>query len=155
VGLARSGGQAPLPRSGAPKAQGLTAWPNAKRVLVWPEAIHPDTVRQIKSRILHVEVVPIGAGIARVILRFGFTEKPNVPAALRGAAHHHDALALDPDTATYYVGRQTVVATRAQAGMALWREMVFAMLNRNAELTADYFCIPASQVVEIGSSVEI
>jgi KUP system potassium uptake protein len=102
-----------------------------------------------------VEVVPIGAGIARVILRFGFTEKPNVPKALRGAAHRHDALMLDPDTATYYVGRQTVVATRAQAGMALWREMVFAMLNRNAELTADYFCIPAPQVVEIGSSVEI
>ena len=29
------------------------------------------------------------------------------------------------------------------------------MLNRNAELTADYFCIPAPQVVEIGSSIEI
>jgi KUP system potassium uptake protein len=39
--------------------------------------------------------------------------------------------------------------------MAFWREVVFAMLNRNAELTADYFCIPASQIVEIGSSIEI
>jgi len=29
------------------------------------------------------------------------------------------------------------------------------MLNRNAELTADYFCIPAPQVDEIGNSVEI
>jgi KUP system potassium uptake protein len=29
------------------------------------------------------------------------------------------------------------------------------MLNRKSELTADYFCIPAAQVVEIGSSVEI
>lgn len=57
--------------------------------------------------------------------------------------------------ATYYVGRQTVIANREQAGMALWREMIFAMLNRNSELTADYFCIPATQVVEIGSSVEI
>jgi KUP system potassium uptake protein len=33
--------------------------------------------------------------------------------------------------------------------------MIFAMLNRNAELTADYFNIPASQVIEIGSSIEI
>jgi hypothetical protein len=44
-------------------------------------------------------------------------------------------LDFDPKDATYYVGRQTVIATRAHAGMALWREMVFAMLNRNAELT--------------------
>jgi len=48
-----------------------------------------------------------------------------------------------------------VIATQAQAGMALWREMIFAMLNCNSELTAGYFCIPAAQVVEIGSSVEI
>jgi KUP system potassium uptake protein len=39
--------------------------------------------------------------------------------------------------------------------MAFWREVIFAMLNRNAELTADYFCIPAAQVVEIGSTIEI
>jgi KUP system potassium uptake protein len=102
-----------------------------------------------------VHLVPIGNGVRRLILRLGFTEKPNVPAALRLAARAHHLTDLDPDTITYYVGRQTVVATRALPGMAFWREAIFAMLNRNAELTADYFCIPASQVVEIGSSIEI
>jgi KUP system potassium uptake protein len=102
-----------------------------------------------------VHLSPIGAGIERLVLRLGFTEKPHVPSALRLAASHHHLHDLDPDTATYYVGRQTVVATRARPGMALWREVVFAMLNRNAELTADYFCIPASQVVEIGNTIEI
>jgi KUP system potassium uptake protein len=102
-----------------------------------------------------VHLVPIGNGVRRLILRLGFTEKPNVPAALRLAARNHHLTDLDPDTITYYVGRQTVVATRALPGMAFWREAIFAMLNRNAELTADYFCIPASQVVEIGSSIEI
>ena len=102
-----------------------------------------------------VHVAPIGAGIQRVILRLGFTEKPNVPDGLRLAIAQRRVPDFDPEDATYYVGRQTVIATRAHAGMALWREMVFAMLNRNAELTADYFCIPAPQVVEIGSSVEI
>ena len=101
------------------------------------------------------QLIPIGAGVQRLILRLGFTEKPHVPTALRLAASHHHLPDLDPDQATYYVGRQTVVATRARPGMALWREVVFAMLNRNAELTADYFCIPAAQVVEIGSSIEI
>ena len=93
--------------------------------------------------------------VQRLVLRLGFTEKPNVPATLRFAAARLDLPDLDPGTITYYVGRQTVVATRTLAGMAFWREVIFAMLNRNAELTADYFCIPASQVVEIGSSIEI
>jgi KUP system potassium uptake protein len=102
-----------------------------------------------------VHLVPIGAGIERVILRLGFTEEPNVPAGLRLAMVQHRIPDFDPERVTYYVGRQTVVATKARTGMALWREIIFAMLNRNAELTADYFCIPAPQVVEIGSSVEI
>jgi KUP system potassium uptake protein len=102
-----------------------------------------------------VHLVPIGAGIERLILRLGFTEEPNVPAELRLAIAQHQIPDFDPERVTYYVGRQTVVATKARTGMALWREIIFAMLNRNAELTADYFGIPAPQVVEIGSSVEI
>jgi KUP system potassium uptake protein len=39
--------------------------------------------------------------------------------------------------------------------MAVWRETLFAILNRNAERSAAYFCIPASQVVEIGAELEI
>src|ERR671913_60101 len=100
-----------------------------------------------------VHLADIGAGVQRLVLRLGFTEEPHVPSALRHAAASHHLADLDPDTITYYVGRQTVVATKARAGMAFWREVVFAMLNRDAELTADYFCIPASQVVEIGSSI--
>ena len=99
-----------------------------------------------------LHLTPIGeGGVQRLVLRLGFTEKPNVPATLRFAAARLDLPDLDPDIITYHVGRQTVVATRTLAGMAFWREVIFAMLNRNAELTADYFCIPASQAVEIGA----
>ena len=87
---------------------------------------------------------PVGAGIQRLILRLGFTEEPNVPAELRAAALQYQIRDLDPETVTYYVGRQTVVATRARPGMAFWREIVFSMLNRNSELTADYFGIPGA-----------
>jgi KUP system potassium uptake protein len=116
-------------------------------VVVTDEPTVPDEER--------TQIAPIGAGIQRLILRIGFTEEPNVPSGLRLAAIHHHIPNLDPENVTYYVGRQTVVATRARAGMAFWRELIFVMLNRNAELTADYFCIPAPQVVEIGGSVEI
>ena len=40
-------------------------------------------------------------------------------------------------------------------GMAVWREQVFAAMQRNAERSANYFCIPGGQAVEVGFEVEI
>ena len=102
-----------------------------------------------------MQVVELGHGIQRLIFHAGFMEKPNVPAAIRLAADRGVISKLDEETITYYVGRQTVIPTESHPGMAIWREMLFATLNRNAELTADYFCIPAGQVVEIGIPIEI
>ena len=102
-----------------------------------------------------MQVVALGHGIQRLIFHAGFMEKPNVPAAIRLAADRGVISKLDEEAITYYVGRQTVIATESHPGMAIWREMLFATLNRNAELTADYFCIPAGQVVEIGIPIEI
>jgi KUP system potassium uptake protein len=100
-------------------------------------------------------VSAVGEGICRAVHYIGFMDKPDVPRAVRLAAAKGHLPNLDPDRVTYYVGRQTVIPSERRAGMALWREVLFATLNRNAELTADYFCIPVGQVVEIGIPVEI
>jgi KUP system potassium uptake protein len=102
-----------------------------------------------------LKVTPVGEGIYRIVNRIGFMDKPNAPDAVRLAARSGALPDFDPDHLTYYVGRQTVIATEHRPGMALWREILFATLNRNAELTADYFCIPVGQVVEIGIPIEI
>jgi KUP system potassium uptake protein len=39
--------------------------------------------------------------------------------------------------------------------MWVWRESLYAFMQRNAERSAAYFCIPATQVVEIGIEIEI
>ena len=39
--------------------------------------------------------------------------------------------------------------------MAVWRETVFAFLQRNAERSAAFFGVPARQVVEFGTEIEI
>jgi KUP system potassium uptake protein len=39
--------------------------------------------------------------------------------------------------------------------MWVWREALYAFMQRNAERSAAYFCIPAAQVVEIGIELEI
>jgi KUP system potassium uptake protein len=103
----------------------------------------------------HLKLVPIGDGIERLIVHIGFMEKPNVPTAIRRAIAQGLLPGVDPEEITYFVGRQTVIPTKARPGMALWREVLFATLNRNAELSADYFCIPAAQTIEVGIPIEI
>jgi KUP system potassium uptake protein len=39
--------------------------------------------------------------------------------------------------------------------MWVWREVLYAIMQRNAERSAAYFGIPAAQVVEIGVEIEI
>jgi KUP system potassium uptake protein len=56
---------------------------------------------------------------------------------------------------SYYIGRETVIPTAKIPGMWLWREALYAFMQRNAERSADYFCIPAAQVVAIGIEIEI
>ena len=102
-----------------------------------------------------IEARPIAGGVSRVLLHYGFMESPDVPEALRLAAGRGLLPGADLDDATYYLGRDTVIATHKVPGMAVWREELFAILNRNAERSAVYFCVPANQVVEIGIEIEI
>ena len=82
-------------------------------------------------------------------------ESPDVPEALRLAVSRGQLTGIDLDDITYYLGRDTVIASHRVSGMAVWREELFAILNRNAERSAVYFCIPAGQVVEVGIQIEI
>jgi KUP system potassium uptake protein len=102
-----------------------------------------------------VEVVHVADGLSRVLLRYGFMESPDVPEALRFAISQGQLAAHDLDDVTYYLGRETIIPTHTEPGMALWREEIFAVLSRNAERSAAYFCVPARQVVEIGIEIEI
>jgi len=103
----------------------------------------------------HLKLVPVGESIARLIVHIGFMDKPNVPAAIQLAVERGLLPDVGSEEITYFVGRQTVIPTKERPGMALWREVLFATLNRNAELSADYFCIPAAQTIEVGIPIEI
>ncbi|WP_375395486.1 potassium transporter Kup [uncultured Sphingomonas sp.] len=89
----------------------------------------------------------LGEGVSRVLIRHGFFESPDIPAALASidASDHR---------ATYFLSRQTLVPTR-NPGMARWRERLFSAMVRNAEQPMTFFCLPINRVVELGSQVEI
>ncbi|MGE5276692.1 MAG: potassium transporter Kup [Acidobacteriota bacterium] len=99
-----------------------------------------------------IEVSPLGSGFYRVVLHYGFLEDPVVPAAL--ARIEAPGLAIDAPEMTYFLGRETVFATR-RPGMALWRERLFAFMARNARSATLFFGLPPGRVVEMGAQIEI
>jgi KUP system potassium uptake protein len=75
-----------------------------------------------------------------------------VPAALRGLRVH--GLHVDLDTTTFFLGRETLLAT-AKPGMALWRERLFVLMSSNAMRATTFFRIPPERVVELGMQLEL
>jgi KUP system potassium uptake protein len=102
-----------------------------------------------------VEIHELACGFTRVILRFGFTESPSVPAGVRYAHENAELSCEQLSQVSYYIGRETIIPTEHIVGMWVWREALYAFMQRNAERSAAYFCIPAAQVVEIGIEIEI
>ena len=91
-------------------------------------------------------------GFWRVQVHFGFMEKPDVPAALDRMKERR--LRFDPMRTTYFIGRETILATR-KLGLSAWRGSLFAWMTRNAGDATSYFCLPPNGVVELGARVEV
>jgi KUP system potassium uptake protein len=91
-------------------------------------------------------------GFWRARIHFGFMEKPNVPVALDRVKQA--GLRFDPMRTTYFIGRETILATR-KLGLSSWRGSIFAWMTRNAGDVTSYFCLPPNGVVELGARVEV
>jgi len=102
-----------------------------------------------------IEVIEIVEGITRVILHYGFMQYPTIYDGLRLACDQGKLPGIDLTDVTYYIGRETIIPSDQVAGMWVWRESVFAFLQRNAERTAAFFGVPTGQVVEFGTEIEI
>lgn len=100
-----------------------------------------------------VQVERPGEDFWRVIVSYGFTEEPDVPSVL--ANLNLPDLPLDLSQITYFLGRETLIATRHVGHMAPWREKLFVTMQRNATNATSYFRLPSNQVIELGSQVEI
>ena len=94
---------------------------------------------------------PMGDRCFTIHLRFGFKDRIDVPAALAAIGQ---GIEVDPMTTSYFLSRATVVPTFG-AGMAGWREKLFASMHRNATAASDFLNLPANRVVELGTKVQI
>ena len=97
-----------------------------------------------------VVATKVGPGIWKVIVRFGFMDVPNLPEALR----HMTAPVVDVDEITYFLGRETVVATDNDL-MDPLRERIFVFQNRTAASAARFFNLPSRSVFEVGTTIDL
>lgn len=98
------------------------------------------------------QVEDLGQGFHRLILKFGFMEEPDVPAALAGITTCGPPIKMMETS--FFLARQTLLPS-SRPGMAIWREKLFAWMLRNAESAMEFFRLPTNRVVELGSQVEI
>ena len=100
---------------------------------------------------IHTEKIG-GSGFHRLEVRYGFMEflqLDNVFTLARG-----QGLDLDLETASFYIGRESLVIAEESA-MARWRASLFLFMSRNATDAASFFNLPADQVIEVGVRMAI
>jgi KUP system potassium uptake protein len=89
----------------------------------------------------------------RVTLYFGFKERPDVMAALE-LCRAQDLEFRTLET-SFFLSREALIPSVRVAGMALWRDRLFAAMARNAGSAVEYFNLPTNRVIEIGTQIEI
>ena len=95
----------------------------------------------------------LGYDCWRVRVRYGFMNQPDLPQALELCAAL--GLELELEDSSFFLSREKLVPVTGSAGMALWRDRLFAAMARNAGNITDFFNIPTNRVIELGTRVEI
>jgi KUP system potassium uptake protein len=93
-----------------------------------------------------------GKGFFVARITYGFFEAPDVPEAL--ALARAQGLALETDTTTFFLGRETLVAGE-HPDLTRWRTGLYMWLASNALSPARFYYLPPGRVVELGTQVSI
>jgi len=89
----------------------------------------------------------------RITLRAGFMERPCLPERLRDAKAS-SKLGLDAPDVTYFIGRETFLATE-KGEMGRFSESLFGFLYKVASSATTYFGLPPERVMEVGMHIDL
>ena len=68
--------------------------------------------------------------------------------------HIKAGMAFDMMDTTFFLSRESIVASDRR-GMPIWRDKLFAFMQRNALAATAFFRIPGNRLIELGTQVEI
>jgi len=92
-------------------------------------------------------------GFYRLKIRYGFMDRPDIPAAL-ASSFAEQGLEFNPMATSYFLSRETIVPGE-KTTMAGWREQLFLTMSRLAGSAVEYFNIPTNRVIELGARIEM
>lgn len=121
-----------------------------ERVIILTVVIEPQPKTDPEERI---EIKDLGAGFHRVVLHYGFMQRPNIPSEL--AASDELGLSADLDKVHYIIGHVDLLAGRKLRGMARWRDQLFVLMASNTQDATAYYQIPVTQAMKVGLQVGI
>ncbi len=164
-----------LHERGVPRVPGAAIFPHPNKATT-PLALRANVQHNgvLHERVVIVSAVPTNAptvpldervqfddlgfdddGIFHLTLRYGFSETPDIPQALRHASEIGMMPGgVDPETASYFLSRASLRITRAP-GLSRWRKALFATLAKNAANPSQYFGLPVERTVVMGTAVDI
>jgi len=111
-----------------------------------------STDRPYVPREQRVQITDKSLGFYRILASYGFMETPSIPEVIDLLNEH--GVEVDTFATSFYLGRESLLTT-GPSKMARWRKGLFAFLSRNAWNVSNFFGIPPSRVVELGSQVEL
>ncbi len=98
------------------------------------------------------QVRVLSEGFYQILIRYGFSQDPNIPELLQSITQ--EGLSLAPMSLTFFLGRETLILTNDR-NMRPWRKILFSFLSRNAWDASKFFRIPPNRVIEVGIQVEL
>jgi KUP system potassium uptake protein len=112
--------------------------------------VNEDIPRVALKERVHIET--ISDKFMRLILHFGFMERPNVPRAL--AVARKQGWQFDIMSTSFFLSRRSV-RPDPRSGMSPWQDRLYIFLAHNADDASSYFQLPTDRVVEIGTQVTV
>ncbi|MGH6866481.1 MAG: potassium transporter Kup [Methyloceanibacter sp.] len=99
-----------------------------------------------------VQMETVSDKFMRLVLHFGFMERPNVPKAL--AIARKQGWQFDIMSTSFFLSRRSV-RPDVRSGMPQWQDRLYIFLAHNADDASSYFQLPTDRVVEIGTQVTV
>jgi len=94
----------------------------------------------------------LSPSFARIELRYGFLDEPNLVQALIHLRER--GVKFDVMSTTFFVGRRRIKSA-ARSEMPRWQSQIFIKMARHSYDAIDYYRIPANRVVELGTYVTL
>src|SRR6266852_5001408 len=100
-----------------------------------------------------LEIREIGKGFYTMLVRYGFTDEPNIMRALALCRVQHFHINLMETS--FFIGREKVRPRPRRTALWRWRDRLFILLTNLALDATEFFRIPPNRVVELGGQIEI